>query len=90
MKSPFTGKEMRRVYETRLWKFRGEEYQYIHSAWICEDSGEQFTDDAGDTAGYIQVTNQYREKYGIPYTDQMRLWQYESDMASVRRRCPSF
>ena len=69
MKSPFTGKEMRRIYEMRLWKFRGEEYPYMHTAWLCEDSGEQFTDDASDTVGFIQVTNQYREKYGIPYTD---------------------
>lgn len=43
----------------------------MHTAWLCEDSGEQFTDDASDTAGYIQVTNQYREKYGIPYTDEI-------------------
>ena len=71
MKSPFTGKEMKRIYEMRFWKFRGEEYPYMHTAWLCEDSGEQFTDDASDTAGYIQVTNQYREKYGIPYTDEI-------------------
>lgn len=71
MKSPFTGKEMKRIHETRIWKFRGEEYPYIHTSWLCEDSGEQFTDDASDTAGFIQVTNQYREKYGIPYTDEI-------------------
>ena len=71
MKSPFTGKEMKRVFEKRTWNFRGETYQYDHVAWLCEDSGEQFTDDAGDTAGFIQVTNQYREKYGIPFTDEI-------------------
>lgn len=71
MKSPYTGKEMKRIHETRLWKFRGEEYPFIHTAWLCEDSGEQFTDDESDTAGYIQVTNQYREKYGVPYTDEI-------------------
>ena len=71
MKSPFTGKEMKRIYERRLWKFRGEEFPYIHTAWLCEDSGEQFTNDASDTAGFIQVTNQYREKYGIPHTDEI-------------------
>lgn len=71
MKSPFTGKEMKRIHEARTWKFRGEEYPYIHTAWLCEDSGEQFTDDESDTAGFVQVTNQYREKYGIPYTDEI-------------------
>lgn len=71
MKSPFTGKEMLRVFEERTWKFRGEEYSYIHSAWRCEDTGELFTDDESDTAGFVQVTNQYREKYGIPYKDEI-------------------
>ena len=71
MKSPFTGKEMKRVYEKRTWNFRGEQYDYIHIAWFCEDSGEQFTDDDSDTAGFVQVTNQYRAKYGIPYTDEI-------------------
>ena len=71
MKSPITGKEMKRVYEKRTWNFRGEQFEYEHAAWLCEDSGEQFTDDASDTAGFVQVTNQYREKYGIPYTDEI-------------------
>lgn len=71
MKSPYTGKEMKRIHETRLWKFRGEEYPYIHTSWLCEDSGEQFTDDESDMAAFIQVTNKYRQKYGIPYTDEI-------------------
>lgn len=71
MKSPFTGKEMKRIFEKRVWKFRGEEFEYYHTAWQCEDTGEQFTSDESDTAGYMQVTNQYREKYGIPYTDEI-------------------
>ncbi len=71
MKSPYTGKEMTRIFEERMWKFRGEEYAYMHAAWRCEDTGELFTDDESDTAGFVQVTNQYREKYGIPYTDEI-------------------
>lgn len=71
MKSPYTGKEMKRIYEQRVWNFRGEEFKYIRQSWLCEDSGERFTDDRGDTAGYVQVTNQYRAKYGIPFTDEI-------------------
>lgn len=71
MLSPFTGKEMKPVYEKRTWEFRGEEYEYFHSAWLCEDSGELFTTDDMDDAGYIQVTNQYRLKYGVPFTDEI-------------------
>ena len=71
MKSPFTGKEMKRVYEKRTWNFRGEQYEYEHIAWLCEDCGEQFTDDESDTAGFVKVTKHYRAKYGIPYTDEI-------------------
>lgn len=71
MKSPFTGKEMKIVYEIREWNFRGEVYEYTHAAWLCEDTGEEFTTDDIDDAGFLQVTNQYRRKYGIPYTDEI-------------------
>ena len=71
MKSPFTGKEMKMVCEKRTWKFRGEQYEYVHTAWLCEDSGELFTTDETDDVGYMQVTNQYRTRYGVPFTDEI-------------------
>lgn len=71
MKSPFTGKEMKVVYEKRTWNFRGEEYAYTHAAWLCADTNELFTTDEMDDSGFLQVTNQYRAKYGIPHTDEI-------------------
>jgi hypothetical protein len=35
MLSPYTGKEMKVVYEPRTWVFRGEKYEYIHTAYVC-------------------------------------------------------
>ena len=71
MKSPITGKEMKHVYEPAVWTFRGTEYPYIREFWECEDSHEQFTTTESDTAGYNQVTNLYRSRHGIPYTDEI-------------------
>ena len=71
MKSPYTGKEMKLVYEQRTWNFRGEEFNYTHASWLCADSGEHFTTDETDNAAFAQVTNQYRAKYGIPFTDEI-------------------
>jgi uncharacterized phage-associated protein len=71
MKSPFTGKDMTLVYDRRTWSFRGEQYEYTHAAWLCADTGETFTTDEMDDAGYVQVANQYRAKYGIPFTDEI-------------------
>lgn len=71
MLSPYTGKEMKLVYEPRTWNFRGEMYDYIHTSYKCEETGELFTTCESDDAGFLQVTNQYRAKYGIPYTDEI-------------------
>ena len=71
MQSPYTGKEMKLVYEPRTWSFRGEEYEYIHTAYKCEDTGELFTTCESDAAGFMQVANQYRVKFGIPFTDEI-------------------
>ena len=71
MKNPFTGKEMELTYEKSTWEFRGEVYEYIHTSWLCADTGERFTTDEMDNCSYMQVTNQYRSKYGIPYTDEI-------------------
>ena len=62
---------MKIVYEPRTWNFRGETYEYIHTAYRCEDTGEQFTTCESDDAGYFQVANQYRIRYGIPFTDEI-------------------
>lgn len=62
---------MRVVYEDDMWEFRGEKYPYVHIAFRDDEHDEQFTTTASDTVCYEQVTNQYRAKYGIPYTDEI-------------------
>ncbi len=69
--SPYSGKPMRVVYEPDTWDFRGEKFSYIHIAFRDDEWGEQFTTTESDTVCYEQVTNQYRAKYGIPYTDEI-------------------
>ena len=69
--SPYSGKPMRVVYEKDTWEFRGEQFPYMHIAFRDDEHGEQFTTTESDTVCYEQVTNQYREKYGIPYTDEI-------------------
>lgn len=56
---------------TRL-PFRKEEFDVVYHFYLCEDSGERFTDDALDALNLNQVYNQYREKYGIPFPDEIQ------------------
>jgi len=72
MKSPITGKEMRLVMEPVKLPFRKEEFEVVYHYYQCEGSGEQFTDEVLDTLNQNQVHNQYREKYGIPFPEEIR------------------
>lgn len=73
MKSPLTGKEMERRMEPGVKiTYRKEEFTIVHHYWLCTDSGEQFTDEAMDDLDLGQVHNQYREKYGIPFPEEIK------------------
>lgn len=69
--SPLSGKPMRVLYEPEKMKFRGEEYDCIYISFRDDAEGEAYTTTESDTSWYNQVTNQYREKHGIPYQDEI-------------------
>lgn len=71
MKSPITGKEMSIQKEWRTMNFRKNEFRVLIHSFKCEETGEQFEDDAFAQLNYIQLVNQYREKYFIPFTEQI-------------------
>ena len=69
--SPVTGKPVKVVYNPDKIKFRGEEYICTYVSFRDDADGESFTTTESDSIWYNQVTNQYREKYGVPYTDEI-------------------
>lgn len=71
LNSPYSGKPMRVIYEPAVWNMRGEKYEYTHIAFRDDEADEQFTTTESDTVCFEQVANQYREKHGIPYTDEI-------------------
>lgn len=71
LNSPITGKPMRLVYEPDTVEFRGEKYPIIYLSYRDDESGEGFTTTESDGVWYNQMTNQYREKHGIPYQDEI-------------------
>lgn len=72
MNSPITGKPMKLVREADTLTFRKEKFHVVYHYYLCEDSGERFTDDRLDTLNTVQATNQYREKYGIPFPEEIK------------------
>lgn len=71
MKSPITGKEMILKQEPGVLSYRKESFNIIYHFYLCEDSGERFTDDVLDGINMVQVFNQYREKYRIPFPEEI-------------------
>lgn len=71
MKSPITGKEMKLIKERRSMDFRKESFEIVFHYYKCEDSGEQFTTTSLDEVNMNQVYNQYRDKFNIPFPDEI-------------------
>jgi len=71
MKSPITGKEMTLNKERRSMDFRKETIEIVFHYYKCKDSGEQFTTTALDEVNMNQVYNQYRDKFNIPFPDEI-------------------
>lgn len=71
MKSPITGKEMSIQKEWRTMSFRKEEFNVLFHSYRCDETGEQFEDDAFSELNYNQLVNQYRSKYFIPFPEQI-------------------
>lgn len=71
MKSPFTGKEMLLSKEKRTISFRKENFPVVFHFYKCEATQEQFTTTALDELNINQVYNQYRDKFNIPFPDEI-------------------
>lgn len=53
--------------------FRKEEYDVYEYFYKCEKCGESFTDEETGNYNVNQVYNLYRERFGIPFPEQLRL-----------------
>jgi transcriptional regulator with XRE-family HTH domain len=72
MKSPITGAEMTLKREQRTMVFRKREYPVQYHFYFCPDSHEQFTTTALDEFNLIQVYNQYRDEFNLPFPEEIQ------------------
>jgi len=52
--------------------FRKESYEIVYHVYLCEESGERFTDTKLDELNTNQVYNKYREKHNIPFPEEIK------------------
>jgi putative zinc finger/helix-turn-helix YgiT family protein len=72
MKSPFTGGLVTIAIEKRSLEFRKDTFEIYYQAYLCNDTGEQFTTDELDEVNTRQVYHKYREKYGLPFPEEIK------------------
>ncbi len=84
MTSPFTGGEVLLIKEPREEEFRGSKFHIVHHCYQCVDTGEKFTDTAMDELNLNQIYNQYREKEGIPFADEITAYRKQYDLPATK------
>ena len=84
MKSPITGKEMILTKERRSLDFRKETFEIVFHYYKCDDSKEQFTTTSLDEVNMNQVFNQYRDKFHIPFPDEIIRIRKKYDLSAAK------
>ncbi len=70
-KSSVTGESLKMICRPETVTYRGEECPCVVTLFQDETDSEPYTTTESDTVWFNQVTNQYRSKYDIPFTDEI-------------------
>ena len=84
MKSPITGLVMKIENEDRLLTFRKDEFNINSLFYHCTESGENFTSDELDKINLLQVHNQYRDKYNLPFTQEIKAIRNKYKLSAIK------
>jgi hypothetical protein len=85
MQSPFTGGHATLRCERKQLEYRKELFEIIQFYYSCDDTKEEFTAEDIDQLNLNQLYNQYREKYCIPFPDEIKAIraQYEASASKM-------
>jgi len=84
MKSPITGSEMKIKNEIIPLSFRKDDFKVNSLFYHCAESGEQFTSDELDRINLLQVHNQYRDKYNLPFTEEIKTIRNKYGLSAIK------
>jgi transcriptional regulator with XRE-family HTH domain len=84
MKSPITGKEMKRMRKEDVLEVRKESYPILYHYYLCEDTGEEFTDVDLEDLNLAQAYNQYRTRNNLPFPDEIKALRDQYGLSAAR------
>ncbi len=70
--------------ERSILTYRKEEFPFIFHGYRCEDSKEQFTTTTLDEVNVGQVYNQYREKYNLPFPEEIKATRKKYGLSALK------
>lgn len=70
--------------EPRSLSYRKNEFAVMAHFYKCENCGEEFTTNEADQITLIQAHNQYREKNGIPFPEEIRSIRNKFGLSAVK------
>ena len=82
-KSPMTGNDMVLCREPRKIPFRKEEFEIMYHFYRDTD-GAQYTETFTDEVNISQVYNQYRDKYNLPFPDEIKAIRAKYDLSAIK------
>lgn len=71
MECPFCDGQARLQKKNRELRYRKEEFKVVEHFYKCEKCAEEYTTTETDTITILQAHNQYRERYAIPFPDEI-------------------
>lgn len=72
IESPFSTGKANLIKKMNVLNFRKNEFEITEHFYVCEDTKEEFTTSELDEININQVYNQYRDKFGLPFPDQIK------------------
>jgi putative zinc finger/helix-turn-helix YgiT family protein len=70
--------------ETRDLAYRKDQFKIVAHFYKCEKCGEEFTTTETDTISLIQAHNQYREKYNIPFPEEIAAIREKYELSAAK------
>lgn len=84
IESPFSGGKAHLKRKVNELSFRKSRFEILEHYYQCEDTDAEFTTAEIDRVNLNQVYNQYRDKFGLPFPDQIKAIREKYDVSASK------
>lgn len=84
IESPFSTGKANLIKKMNVLNFRKNEFEITEHFYVCEKTKEEFTTSELDEININQVYNQYRDRFGLPFPDQIKSIREKYGVSAVK------